>query len=119
MSITWANVTAFASELSTVAVEAQDVIVAYVNAALLEDVFGAAQLVLAQTTLAAHFGTLVKRKLGASGTVASESMGGISRSYATAAIAGGRLDSTSYGSLHQLLLDTSGARLPMVIGCRY
>lgn len=117
--ITWANVVAIASELVDVEPDAQTFILAHVNSALNPAMFGTAQYDLIRIYLAAHIGSFsLPTSTGFStGDVVSETVGGISRTYAVAAAAsaGDGLDGTSYGTLYAFLMRTSRGRLPRVL----
>jgi len=119
--LVWTDVTsAIAPELTTLTPEQEAAILGYVNEAFLNvSAFGTAQLRLARLTLAAHLGTLAKRRgSGVAGPLVSESMGGVARSYA-ADMTASAYASTSYGTILSGLLRASGARLPIVLGvCR-
>jgi len=102
--ITWANVTAFAPELSTVDEDAQTFILAYVNGdygiAVSEfDGEDGPTTRLVRIYLAAHLGTINGSGAGgAGGFVTSESAGGLSRSYSTSiGLSGNDFDLTTYG----------------------
>ena len=118
--ITWVDVTAIAPELagSALTTAAQDAILAFVNEAFVtgDATMGEGQLRLARINLAAHVATLEKRRgSGAAGPMIAESMGQVSRTYAN--IVQQRLfTGTSYGQVLDMLLRTSLARLPSVIG---
>lgn len=129
-AITWSDVTTIAApELSGLAVAAQTAILVWVNAAFDVTVFDGedgAKTKLARVYLAAHIGTLILPTSaggsggGVSGPVSSESAGGLSRSYAVAVASSGgttaeNLSRTGYGQLLLLLINTSGARSPIVI----
>lgn len=116
--ITWNDVTALAAELVDVPVTAQTIILAYVNDALNESMFGEHALKLARIYLAAHIGTGSLPGGGtATGAVVSETVGGISRTYdaITAAADGSGFDATTYGTTFRFLVRTSNARLPRVV----
>jgi uncharacterized protein YfaP (DUF2135 family) len=119
-AIAWADVTAHAAELSTVAVGAQTDILAHVNTAFAVSVFGgedAPKLKLARIYLAAHMAKSGKLAAsGAAGPVTSETADNISRSYAVAMASSGSdtWSSTGYGRLLAQLVRTSSARLPRV-----
>lgn len=85
MAITWADVTARAPELSTLAVNVQNAILADVTVLLNVNVFGD-KYTMAACYLAAHKGTIAKIKgQGPAGPITSESTGRVSRSYASPA----------------------------------
>lgn len=96
-AISWADVEALASELSSISVGAQDSILAYVNTQLTVSEFGGEEspnLRLARLFLAAHLGTIHTED--SKGAVVSESEDGLSRSYASVS-SGDTFKSTSYG----------------------
>lgn len=117
-AIVWADVVAFAPQLSTVASTVQTDILAHVNTALNVVTFGgesAPRLRLARIYLAAHVGTVTSGGgSAAAGPVTSESDGTISRSYASVSTAASDTESTSYGQMYAHLIRTSAARLPRV-----
>lgn len=121
-TITWADVIAIAAELEDVPDVARAIILAHVNGALNPAVFGkVASLRLARILLAAHLGTysLPGNSGISSGDIVSESVGGISRTYAAvtsnASAEEGGLDGTTYGqSLKAILRSQVRARLPRV-----
>ncbi len=115
--IAWSDVTAFASELSTVDSGAQTDILAYVNDTLSPKAFGgeaSPKLRLARIYLAAHVGTLSQSGGSAkAGALTSETADDISRTYAAGVIANpSDWNSTSYGQLYAAIVRTSRARLP-------
>ncbi len=115
--ITWADVVAVAPELSTVASDAQDMIIAYVNDDVSPAAFGgetSPKLKLARVYLAAHEGTLASQSgAGPAGPVTSETDGTIARSYAAGSTDNAsHWNSTSYGRSYVALVRTSRARLP-------
>lgn len=118
-SITWAEVEVFAPELSEVEDDAQDLILEYVNSILNVSVLGgesAPQLKLARIYLAAHFGTGVGTGDSDDQEVASESMGGLTRSYVTSqTMSLGALNSTSYGRQYLQIVQQSVPRGPLVV----
>lgn len=120
MAITWDQVEALDSNLSGVSVEAQDSILAYVNSILDVDVFDGASgpmTTLAEIYLAAHHGTIVVRGDERAGPVVSESVGGLSRTYAVFSPAGSDplLDTTPWGKAFRALVRQSAARGGMVL----
>lgn len=98
-AITWTDVTNFDSTLSAVAADARTDILAFVNALSVTDFGGesAATTKIARIMLAAHLGVSVGANAGGAAGVASESAGGLSRSYFAAAASGDALEATSYG----------------------
>jgi hypothetical protein len=116
--ITWDDVAAFAPELTDADEIVRSGILAYVNATFNPDDWGgtaAPALRLARIYLAAHLGTLTKRgQSGKAGPISSESVGGISRSYATFSYPS-ILTTTPYGQALLELINRSAARAPVVI----
>jgi len=101
MAITWAQVVAFAPELDGVNPAVQALILARVQVAVPASQFCAADLDLAQIYLAAHMGSIhacgaAARGAGASGPIKSESVGGLSVSYADSFSLGGELSRGGY-----------------------
>lgn len=95
--IVWSDVSALAPEMSTTNVTTQGDILNHVNIALNVTPFGGDLGVttrLARIYYAAHLAALAK--LGTGGALLSESIGGMSRSYA-APMTRSRLSATSYG----------------------
>jgi hypothetical protein len=121
-SIIWSDVVAMAPELALVpGVSAQNDILAYVNVALDVSLFGGEsgpKLRLARIYLAAHFGKLSSQGgVGIAGPVIAESAGGLSRSYANLTMLGAHhFGGTVYADMFNELVDTSMARLPIVMG---
>jgi hypothetical protein len=119
--ITWDDdVVALAPDLEELQIEAQTLILAYVNRALNPAMFKSeAALTLARIYLAAHLGTNAMPGSGGEvmGTVVSEKVGDLQRTYGAVAEAseGGGFESTTYGKTFQFLVRTSRARLPRVI----
>ena len=119
-AITWAQVVAFAAELSPVDVIAQDLILAFVNTELAPDYFGgeeSSKLTLARIYYAAHLGTITKRGDSAAGPVTGESEGGVSVQYASFSPAGSDplMGTTSYGKQYMQLVRSSPGRLPCAV----
>jgi hypothetical protein len=101
LNITWSDVTDIASELSTVATDTQNAILAQVALQLDEDEW--AELYdVGCVYLAAHLATVIARR-GSGGAVTSESAGVVSRSYAAASNSS-QLSSTSYGVEYERLI---------------
>ena len=110
--ITWADVEDVAPLLSTVPVDAQTKILAYVNDTVNSGAFNNdSAYTLAKCYLAAHRGSCVLTA-GTGAAIASESMGGLSRSYATPSVS--NLDSTSFGREYRSIVNASPARCPWV-----
>ena len=112
---TWADVETIAPELSTVAFETQQAILADVDAQLSEPNIGARRYPIACKLLAAHIATLLKRAEGNSGQVTSESVGSVSRSYATAPLKDPIYDSTKYGIQYRGIIRQTAARAGVVL----
>lgn len=114
-AIVWTDVTDHATELSTIVVDAQTTILAYVNASTtieptLFDGEASARLKLARIFLAAHFATYTPMGAsGAAGPVTAETAGRISRSYASG-MTSAALATTTYGQAFDDILKSSGAR---------
>jgi hypothetical protein len=124
--ITWAMVQDFAAHLSAVDSDAQTAILAYVNDALVVSEFDGETgptTKMARIYLAAHFGELSlpvssggAGGMGPSGPIASESGGGLSRSYAAASpVIASYLNKTNYGQSFLTLVRMSPARAPVVL----
>jgi hypothetical protein len=116
-AIVWADVVNHAAELSGVAAGAQTDILAHVNTTLNVSVFGgedSPKLKLARIYLAAHIATLQSLG-GSSGEIQSETVGGVSYTYAPGSTTGGSFESTSYGQQYSALIRNSIARFPAVV----
>lgn len=107
--ITWADVTAVAPELATVPVGVQTALLAMVGVMLPNPNALGTQYDAACTWLAAHLGTISQRKSGnIAGPISSESVGGVSRSYAVPAMDSvSDYSSTSYGQLLQVIINNN------------
>lgn len=109
-SIVWDDVIAHAPELSTVGSTAQDDILAVANEVLDVTQFGgedAAKTRLARIYFASHFATIDSQgSSGATGAVVSETVGGLSRAYASVSASGTDplWDRTPYGQAFRALL---------------
>lgn len=122
--IVWKDVTDQAPELANpkVAIDAQTVLLAWVNTTLKVSIWGgedSAKYKLARVYLLAHVATLAStRGTLKAGPVISQSEGGVSQSYANlmTTVGTGAHSTTPYGQLYDLLLGTTGARLPFVPG---
>ena len=118
-AIIFADVLAFAPELESLAPAAQVMILEHVNADLDVDQFDGEDgptTKLARVYLAAHMGTLARPGRGAAaGPVASQSAGGLSKSYATMAGDYAAFSTTMFGRQYLELARCSFARLPVVI----
>lgn len=105
LSITWADVVAVAPELSSVDLATQTKVLADTAAGMNEDVWGP-KLNTAAPWLAAHLATLTKRS-GTGGQVISESVGQVSRTYASSVAQGsGMYGSTVYGVEFERIMKT-------------
>ena len=107
MSISWADVTALAPELSTVDAGKQTLILDQVNNIEIHDDTwrSAAKANLARRYLAAHLASVTSNGRGSVGPVQSESVGQVSRSYAISVAQGSsNLDTTSYGKEYRRLV---------------
>jgi hypothetical protein len=122
-SIVWTDVTDWdASLASGVSPNAQTLILADANesfnvAEFLDGESGS-RLKMCRVLLAAHLGLLNKRASAGSaavGTIASQSAGGLSRSYTTADVARREYGTTSHGQLLLALLRSSPTRAPLVV----
>jgi len=106
MSIDWDNVLSVAPGMSSVNTDGRTMILAYVNEVVDFDTMGTGKGTLAASLLAAHFGTMAIGSASAGGgPVASESVGGISISYAVSTGMGG-LGTTEYGRQYIELIKT-------------
>lgn len=119
-AIEWSDVVGFASEMSSVAEEVQDYVLAYVNDALDPDQFGGTaspKFRMARLFLAAHIGSGARPGTDGSvvGPVIAESAGGLSRTYANVvSSAMADLEATTYGQQFQAMIRRSPARLPFI-----
>lgn len=111
-AITWTNVTDAAPELSVTPAAFQTIILSVVNGTGLNAAnFGgeeADKTKLARVMLAAHYGTLQRRR-GTGGGISSQSEGGVSQSYAAMSSAQA-LEQTSYGQMFKMLCAGTPAR---------
>lgn len=112
-AIVWKEVTEMATELDgKLGVLAQNGILAIVNGYLNVAGWGgetSALLHQARIYLAAHYATLQIRR-GVSGSIQSQSMGGVSQAYASPIQSTSFLSTTSYGQLYLTLARTRGFR---------
>lgn len=113
--ITWDDVVALQSNLDSVSVAAQEMILAYVNEDLNPDAFGgedSATYTLARAYLAAHLGELARRR-GQGGQVQSKTIGtsSITLAYAVSQTMGDSLMQTSWGGAYYELLMSSPLRI--------
>lgn len=120
-AIVWSDVVGIAPELSSVPPLAQAEILGVVNGTLNAAAFGgesARSYRLARIFLAAHYGSVVSAGgSGPGGPVSSESVGGVSRSYAVFSPMGSdpTLDKTPYGQQYRSLVRASPARAWVVL----
>lgn len=123
-AIAWEDVTAHASDLTTLDESAQDDVLAYVNDNVDPAKFGgetASRLKLARIFLAAHLGTVILRKgTPTAGPVTSETVGEVSRTYGLFAGAtpgsGVDLSTTGWGREYLALIRrTAASRGPLVL----
>lgn len=99
--IVWSDVTDLAPELSTVPIGKQDFILARVNSELSANVWGK-RLNMGRVYLAAH---LASRKTAGTGAVTGETVGSVSRQYATPMmLQPGSFFSTVYGEEYMRLV---------------
>jgi hypothetical protein len=105
VSITWADVVAYpAPELSTLATASQTAILAIVDRQIDVDAWGEFADD-GRRLLAAHLGTLTRSGAGgAAGPVTSETLGAMSRSYASMTTDAGLLGTTKYGAEYLRLM---------------
>jgi hypothetical protein len=120
--LTWSNVTGIvAPELTSVALAAQTAILAYVNGTVDCDAIDAdgedgPTALLARAYLAAHIATTIGVGASGAGAVTSESIGGLSRSYAVAAAVGDdALKTTGYGVAYLGMINRSPVRGPWIL----
>ena len=114
--IAWADVVAFAPKLSSTPGAQQLDILEFVHRSIDPNVFGGEEhhtTRMARIHLAAHLATSTTGNSGVTGPVTSESIGGMSRSYAVLASDSG-LDKTSFGGTYKTLLRNSRGRLPFI-----
>lgn len=102
MSVTWAQVESLDSSLSTVATGTQNLILAIVDRQI-DDTVWASFADDGRLFLAAHFGRLYGAGAGA-GSITSETLGPMSRSYGLPAGVDGDLATTKWGIEYQRLL---------------
>ncbi len=97
MAITWADVLLIASELSTTATATQNAILEDVDREVDDGAWGEFAN-KGKKYLAAHLATITAQSgAGGAGPITSETLGPMSRSYASAADTGNSLTSTRYG----------------------
>jgi hypothetical protein len=105
VAITWADVTAIAPELSTVANGSQTAILADVALLLNASALGS-KFDMASKYLAAHLGTVASRPGGEGGPVVSDTVGPLSRSFAPPGFTDPYYASTPYGVEFQRIIRT-------------
>lgn len=103
MSIAWGDVTAVASELSSLAAASQTYILDLVNNRMVDDDAWGEYADDGRAYLAAHLGTIANGGGSGSGAVTSETIGPLSRSYATPSD-DGDLATTKYGRFYMTLM---------------
>lgn len=119
-AITWSDVVLLAPELSAVASGAQTLILSYVNGLLdvtaIDPVGEDGNITkMARIYLAAHCATKIGTGAGGAGAVTSESLGGLSRSYAVQASATAEaLKTTGYGVQYLGMINRSPVRGPWI-----
>lgn len=119
-AIVWSDVTDWDSSLTTgVSVPARTLILSNANGAFNVAEFGGEgddRLKLVRILFAAHFGVLQKRgSSGATGVIASQSAGGLARSYVTSALAQREFGATVHGQNLLAMFRASPARAPRVV----
>jgi hypothetical protein len=118
-AITWADVTAVAPELTSTPAAAQTLFLSIVNGdGLSVSNFGGEEadlLKAARIFLAAHLGTVLKRR-GAGGGIASQTEGGASQSYWYGFANPSVWDTTSYGQMLRTLTMGTPARAGFLVG---
>lgn len=113
--INWDDVTAIAPELASFDATAQDFILEFVNDSFDSRDWKASALKLARIYLAAHVATISNQGGDlTAGPVISETVGGISRTYANV-MTGVAFSGSTYADMLNLLISQSLARLPKVI----
>lgn len=114
--ILWTDVVALAPELSTLSTPAQTELLGYVNQAFSESMFTFNGLRMARIYLAAHLGTLTRLQgMAIAGPVIEESDGRLMRKFAVVTNENKAFTGTSYGDALTLMINTSRARLPVVL----
>lgn len=109
--IAWSDVVTVAPELASVPSSAQALYLAHANNALDVGAFGDVSAArLATIYLAAHVATSSSIAAGGKGAVASETLGGMSRSYAAPVVTGSDFESTGYGRMFSALVRSAPAR---------
>jgi hypothetical protein len=114
MAITWVDVVKIAPALSTLAVDAQTIILAQVTLLLNASAFGA-KYDTACTYFAAHLGTLAQEGAYApGGPITSETIGPGSKSYAAPLASDPFWDTTSFGKMYRWIAKTLPGRVGFV-----
>lgn len=121
--ITWPEVVTIDASLATVPENAQVWILEYANRALNPRMFTTQAYKLVRLYLAAHFGTMsvpgAAGETPVAGPVTSETVGGISRTYALVSDSSDpTFSTTSHGQMYAFLVRTSKGRLPFALGQR-
>jgi hypothetical protein len=113
VAIAWTDVANLAPGLPIVATGSQIAILAAVNLQVSDEAWGT----LADTGrcyLAAHLATVGSRSGGAAGSITSEAIGPMSRSYGFIAQLGAALGTTAYGAEYRRLLGLLPSSLGLV-----
>ena len=119
-AITWLDVTGIAPELVSLSIDAQTLILNYVNEALDITVFDGEDGALVKALrvyLAAHIGTMTSRaNSNKSGAVTDKSLGPQSTKWASnESKFAGQYGDTQYGVLYSTFVNTSSARGPILL----
>jgi hypothetical protein len=118
-AITWEMVVAAAKELTSTDTFIQEVALSIANGSGIDaSNFGgedAEKTRLARIAMCAHVATLMTRRRGAAGILASQSVGGMSRSYALGFTNPRTFDLTSYGNALRVLAVGTPARAGVVV----
>ncbi len=113
--IVWADVVAIASHFAIIETDAQTIILDFVNGFLNPKMFTDVNLRTARIYLAAHVASYSMPGVSGIGTVLSETVGGLTRTYAVlSTIRLGSIDGTIYASMYNNILNSSRARWPRV-----
>ncbi len=115
MSIAWADVIAVVPSLSTVPAGLQGLALRFVDAQIDDDAWGDANTANdARIALAAHFAAVFSQPGVSPGMLASESLGPMSRSYATTMMSKSLLGTTKYGLMYLQMLELTPGALGFV-----
>lgn len=110
LAINWSNVVDIAPELSTIPVNSQNAILAQVNTELSTTVWGT-RIEIGRAWLAAHLAT-VSNGGGAGGSVLSEKVGDVSRTYSDGGSGG--YSSSDYGQeFERIMMQLPAARFSL------